>query len=121
MLNLLVQPLMNVALKETTKQGLKIGTKVGMTILTSAGSVIVQGLVSKKQEEKLIAQAEQIAKDNGGQLPEEDRVKLNRELVKRRAIVAGVTSGAAALINGVGSFGICKGIDASNVSTTNKI
>jgi len=115
MLNLLVQPLISVALKETTKQGLKIGTKVGMTILTSAGSVIVQGVLSKKQEEKLIVQAEKITKENGGELPEEHRLKLNRELTKRRAIVAGCTSGGAALINGVATYGLCKAIDVSNI------
>ena len=115
MLASLIKPAMEVALKETTKNGLKIGTKVGMTILTSAGSVVLQGVLSKKQEEKIVAIAEKEAKENGGELPEESRQKYNKELTKRRAFIAGGTSGAAALINGVATYGICKAIDASNI------
>jgi uridine phosphorylase len=122
MVQFLVQPLANAALKgvgtvllkEGTKNGLKIAVKVGTSIICTAGSVVAQGYFGNRAEQKIVKLAEEEAKKNGGELPEERRKELNNKLTGKRAVIAGSSAGTASFISGVSSYLLCKAIDASN-------
>lgn len=107
------------ALKESTKHVAKLATKIIVSGAVQGATTYVQYSLNKKSTEKALAEAEDIKKKNNlTELPEEERVRINKGIRNRQYGINIGTSAAAAFVSTVASFGICKGIDASNINIT---
>lgn len=107
------------ALKETAKHTAKIAAKIIVSGAVSGATTYVQYSLNKKSTEKALAEAETYKKENNlTELPEEERVRINKAIRNRQYGINIGTSAASAFVSTVASFGICKGIDASNINIT---
>ena len=106
-----------IALKETTKHTLKTIAKIGISGLVTGGTTYAQSYFTKKSTGKALTEAETYKKENNlTELPEEERVRINKGIRNRQYGINIGTSVVGALVSTVATFGICKGIDASNIT-----